>query len=124
MDNGSLRVSPLYDCLCTSGLNFAAADDAWARDAGPAAHTRQMSLSIGNALMIDQIGRQDWEHFATECGFTRPFVRRRVRAMAEAVSAALQPAMNSVLEEHPIAEPAAQAVRSGVTAQVRMSHRV
>ncbi len=121
MDNGSLRVSPLYDSLCTFGLNFAAAGGAWAQDAGPAAHTRQMSLIIGNALMIDQIGRQDWEYFATECGFTRPFVRRRVRAVAEAVSTALQPAMDSVLEEHPTAEPAAQAVSSGVTAQVKMT---
>ena len=121
LDNGSLCVSPLYDSLCTFGLNFAATGGAWAQDAGPAAHTRQMSLSIGNALMIDQISRQDWEHFATECGFTKAFVRRRVRAMAEAVSAELQPVIASVLEEHPVAERAALAVRSGVTAQVRMA---
>jgi serine/threonine-protein kinase HipA len=120
-DNGSLHVAPLYDSLCTYGLNFAAEGGAWAQDAGPAAHTRQMSLIIGNALMIDQISRQDWESFAIECGFTRPFVRRRVHAMAEAVSAALQPVMDSVLEEHPAAEPAAQAVRAGITAQVRMA---
>jgi serine/threonine-protein kinase HipA len=121
LDNGSLRVSPLYDSLCTFGLNFAAAGGAWAQDAGPAAHTRQMSLSIGNALMIDQIGQRDWEYFAIECGFTGPFVRRRVHAMAEAVSSALQPAMDSVLEKHPIAERAAQAVRSAVATQVRMA---
>jgi serine/threonine-protein kinase HipA len=121
LDNGSLRISPLYDSLCTFGLNFEAVGGAWARDAGPAAHTRQMSLRIGNALLIDQIGWQDWEYFATECGFTKAFVRRRVRAMAEAVSAALQPVMDSVLEEHPIAERAAHAVESGVTAQVRMA---
>jgi serine/threonine-protein kinase HipA len=120
-DSGSLCVSPLYDSLCTFGLNFAAAGGAWAQDAGPAAHTHQMSLSIGNAVMIDQISRQDWEHFATECGFTRPFVRRRVHAMAEAVSSASQPAIDCVLEEHPMAERAALAVRSGVTAQVRMA---
>jgi hypothetical protein len=37
------------------------------------------------------------------------------------VSAALQPVMDSVLEEHPAAEPAAQAVRAGITTQVRMA---
>ena len=79
-----------------------------------------MSLRIGNALLIDQISWQDWEYFATECGFTKAFVRRRVRAMAESVSVALQPVMDSVLEEYPMAERAAQAVESGVTAQVRM----
>ncbi len=121
LDDGSLRIAPLYDCLCTFGLNFEAAGSAWAQDAGPAAHTRQMSLSIGNAVLIDQIGWQDWEYFAIECGFTKAYVRRRVRAMAEAVIAVSQPVLDSVLEEHPNAERAAQAVKSGVTAQVRMA---
>jgi len=124
LDNGSLCVSPLYDSLCTFGLNFAATGGAWALDAGPAAHTRQMSLCIGNALMIDQISRQDWESFAIECGFTGPFVRRRVQAMAEAVNAALQPVIDSVLEEHPTAERAALAVGSGVAAQVKAALEV
>lgn len=121
LDNGSLRITPLYDSLCTFGLNFEAEGGVWAQDAGPAAHTRNMSLRIGDALLIDQVSQQDWEYFAIECGFTKAFVRRRVRSMADSVSAILQPVIDSVLEEHPVAERAAEAVASGVTAQVRMA---
>ncbi len=80
-----------------------------------------MSLRIGNASIIDRISRQEWAYFATECGFTQPFVRRRVHAMAEALSDALQAVTDSVLEEFPQAEPAAQAIRSSVNAQVKMA---
>ena len=120
-DDGSLRIAPLYDSLCTAGLNFTAQGSAGAPDAGLAAHTREMSLHIGNASKIDRISRQDWACFATECGFTQPFVRRRVHARAAAVSDALQAVTDSILEEHPQAEPAAQAIRSCVNAQVKMA---
>ena len=120
-DDGSLRISPLYDSLCTAGLNCSAESGAWVPDVGPAAHTREMSLGIGAASMIDRISRQDWAYFALECGFTRPFVRRRVSAMAEAVSTALPAITDAVLEEYPEAEPAAQAITSCVNAQVKMA---
>ena len=109
-DNGLIRVTPIYDCLCTHGLNFEATGGAWALDAGPAAHTRNMSLRIGNALTIDQVSRQDWEQFAIECGFTAAFVRRRVRLLAEAVSDVLPMVTGLVLDEYPAAERAAEAV--------------
>ena len=79
-----------------------------------------MSLRIGNALLIDQIGREDWEDFAMECGFTKAFVRRRLRSIVEALGEALPSVIDSVLEEHSVAEHAAEAVMSGVAAQVRM----
>ena len=120
LEDGSVRITPLYDSLCTFGLNFEAEGGAWAPDAGPAAHTRNMSLRIGNALLIDQVSQQDWEDFAIECGFTKAFVRRRVRTMAETVRDSLQPVIDSVCEEYPAAERAAEAVTAGVTAQVRM----
>ena len=74
LDTGKISVSPLYDSLCTYGLNFSATDVAWAPGAGPAAHTRNMSLWIGGATAIDQISQQDWAQFAIECGFTAAFV--------------------------------------------------
>jgi len=120
LDNGTTRIAPLYDSLCTYGLNFEAAGSAWAQDAGPAAHTRDMSLRIGNALLIDRISQGDWEDFAIECGFTKAFVRRRVRSMAASVNDSLRSVINSVLEERPAAERAAEAVTAGVTRQINM----
>ncbi len=119
-DNGMICVTPLYDSLCTYGLNFAATGTPWAQDTGPAAHTRNMSLRIGNALAIDEINQQDWQQFAIECGFTAAFVRRRVRQLAEIVSDALPHVLGSVLDEHPAMKQAAGAVSAGVIEQVRM----
>lgn len=120
LDDGTLRISPLYDSLCTYGLNFAAAGGPWAQDAGPAAHTRDMSLRIGNALLIDRISLADWEDFAIECGFTKAFVRRRIRSLAVSVNDSLQPVINSVLDQCPAAERAAEAVTAGVNGQIKM----
>ena len=120
LDTGKISVSPLYDSLCTYGLNFSATDDAWAPGAGPAAHTRNMSLWIGGATAIDQISQQDWAQFAIECGFTAAFVRRRVGELAETLRDVLPYVFESVVRQHPVAIPAANAVREGVTQQVNM----
>jgi len=119
-DTGKITVSPLYDSLCTYGLNFSAADDAWATGVGPAAHTRNMSLWIGGTNAINQISQQDWAQFAIQCGFTAAFVRRRVRELAETISDALAQTIETVIAQHPLAVPAANAVREGVTQQVNM----
>lgn len=120
-DNGKICVTPLYDSLCTYGLNFAATGTAWARHSGPVAYTRRLSLRIGNALAIDAISQQDWQQFAVECGFTAAFVRRRVLNLADTVHDALPHALSSVLDEHPLMKQAAEAVRAGVTKQVSMA---
>jgi serine/threonine-protein kinase HipA len=119
-DNGKIQVSPMYDSLCTYGLNFSATDVARAQGAGPAAHTRNMSLWIGGANAIDQISQQDWAQFAIECGFTPAFVRRRVIELAETLRDALESTIGTIIEQHPVAEPAANAVREGVTQQINM----
>jgi serine/threonine-protein kinase HipA len=119
-DNGKIRVSPLYDSLCTYGLNFTAAGEAWAQSVGPAAHTRNMTLRIGNAIAIDQIYRQDWEQFAIECGFTAAFVRRRIRDLAKTLQDKLSPTIESVVAQHPASELAARAVEDGVRRQIGM----
>lgn len=117
--DGSLEVSPLYDCLCTYGLGFEAGEaTAWDLLTGPAAHTRALSLRIGAADHIQAVGMADWEAFADECGFTRAFVRRRVRGLAERVREALGPVKDSVLDEVPAAEQAAAGIVEGVLKQV------
>lgn len=100
-DNGKICVTPLYGSLYTPNRN--------------------MSLRIGNALIIDQIGEQDWQQFAIECGFTATFVRRRVRKLAGTVSDVLPLVIGSVLAEYPMVEQASEAVRVGVTQQVKMA---
>jgi serine/threonine-protein kinase HipA len=120
-DDGSVRVAPMYDCLCTHALNFDAEKTAWMQDSGPAVHARELSMQIGNAIAIDQVSPQDWEQFAIECGFTRAFVRRRVRSLAEAVSGVLPDVVGSVLDEDPNAGQAAEAVGAGVTGQIRFA---
>lgn len=119
-DSGQICVSPLYDSLCTYGLNFTATGEAWGQGAGPAAHTRNMSLWIGDAIVIDQIRRQDWEQFAIECGFTAAFVRRRVRGLAITMEDKLHLVADSVIAQYPLAEAAANAVIEGVEQQLDM----
>ena len=110
-DTGKIRVSPLYDSLCTYGLSFAATDEPWAQSAGLAAHTRNMSLWIGNANVIDQIGQHDWAQFAIECGFTAAFVRRRARELAANLSEALAHTIETVIAQHPHAASSAHSVK-------------
>jgi serine/threonine-protein kinase HipA len=119
-NNGKISVSPLYDCLCTYGLNFSAADVSWGQGAGPAAHTHNLSLRIGSANRVDQISQQDWARFAVECGFTAAFVRRMVRELAIKLSDVLPQTIEMVIAQHPLAVPAADNTRQGVTRQVRM----
>lgn len=118
-EDGALEIAPLYDCLCTYNLRFESeAAAAWDYGTGPAAHTRDLSLQIGQAQRIDAIGMTDWESFAAECGFTRAFVRRRVKLLAESVREHLQPAVDAALEATPAAEQAAAGLVEGVSRQL------
>lgn len=117
--DGTLAIAPLYDSLCTHGLKFTADEaGAWTADGGPATHTRELSLQIGNAATIDQISREDWEAFAIECGFTKAFVRRQVAVIAEKIHRQLRPAVEAVLEITPAAEQAARIMTDGVSKQL------
>ena len=119
-NNGKISVSPLYDSLCTYGLNFAATGVSWGQSAGPAAHTRNLSLWIGGANTVDQISQQDWAQFAVECGFTAAFVRRMARELAIKISDELPQTIETVIAQHPLAAPAADNIRRAVTRQARM----
>ena len=118
-EDGALEIAPLYDCLCTSGLVFASNDAlAWDHGTGPAAHTRELSLQIGNATEVDGVRMKDWETFAGECGFTRAFVRRRVRLLAASVAERVPAVVETILEDTPAAEQAAGVIVEGVSRQV------
>lgn len=118
-EDGTLKIAPLYDCLCTFGLVFASADAIpWDQGTGPSAHTRALSLQIGNATVVDGVRMEDWESFAVECGFTKALVRRRVKLLAEKVAGNLQRSADAVLAELPAAEETVAAVVAGVSRQV------
>lgn len=118
-EDGTLEVAPLYDCLCTAGLTFHSVD-APAYDAGngPEAHTRALSLRIGNCERIDRVGVEDWEAFAEECGFTRAFVRRRLKMLAEAVGDQVNAVIEGLVTSIPVTEQASRQVCKGALRQV------
>jgi serine/threonine-protein kinase HipA len=118
-EDRTLEIAPLYDCLCTYDFRFESdGAAAWDQGTGPAAHTRRLSLQIGQAQRIDEIGMTDWESFAEECGFTRAFVRRRLRLLAENVREQLHPTIDTVLQTTPVAEQAAIGISEGVSQQL------
>jgi serine/threonine-protein kinase HipA len=118
-EDAVLEISPLYDCLCTAGLAFRKDNSpGWNHIAGPEIHTRNLSLRIGNAAQIDRVGMADWESFADECGFTKAFVRRRVKMLAEGVIEQLQPVRDAMLNTVPAADQAVEGVVRGVSSQV------
>lgn len=118
-DDGTLAVSPLYDCMCTHDLRFEPGQaTAWDQPTGPAAHTRSLSMRIGGAELIDEVDKASWEAFADECGFTPAFVRRRVRQLAERVREVARPAAEAVVNEVPAAEQAVAGVVDGVFRQL------
>jgi len=114
----TLTISPLYDCLCTHGLRFGDSDSGWGQTSGFQAHTRELSLAIGNASNIDEVDTNAWELFAADCGITASLVRRRVRKLAEAMAEDLEPIIAEVIEQYPVAEQASVPFRAGVLAQI------
>jgi serine/threonine-protein kinase HipA len=127
-EDGALEIAPLYDCLCTYDLNFETNGAlAWEQATGPAAHSKDLSLQIGNAERIDRVAIEDWESFAEECGFTQAFVRRRLRMLAESVREHLQPTVDAVLDaaiaaDQAAADQAAIKIVEGVSRQIEAVH--
>lgn len=117
-DNGTVRIAPLYDCLCTYGLTFKQSNSAWSQEGGPAVHTKELSLRIGDALNIDTISLEDWAQFAVECGFTKAFIKRRVSELADSIFNVLPKVAASVIANYPNAKAAIGFVTEGVTRQI------
>ena len=82
------------------------------------AHTKQLSLRIGNARRIDQATRADWERLARDCGFTAAYVRRLLSRLVEQIDVQLGPTIEAVLDDYPLAEPAAAELSAAVKAQL------
>ena len=117
-DSGQARIAPMYDALCTYELTFREESGPWDTPTGPQAHTRELSLRIGSAALIDQVSMEDWSGFARECGFTAAFVRRRVRQLAESTREALHVVIEQLSGQYPAVERAAGVFSAGVRMQL------
>jgi serine/threonine-protein kinase HipA len=73
--SGSPRLAPLYDLLCT----------AYYRDL-----SKSFAMKIGNRPTLGELDARGWEKFTDDAGMTWPFVRRRVRNIAELVEAKIE----------------------------------
>ncbi len=69
---GTVSFAPLYDLLSTVAYP----------DLSP-----KLAMTIAKKATIDEIGHTTWPAFAGDVGLAAPFVRRRVRELAEAVVA-------------------------------------
>ena len=83
-EDGYAQVSPMHDSLYTHDLKFRDDGSGWGKGGDfPLAHTRELSMQIGDSRHIDQVTIKDWENMAIECGFTSAFVRRRVKELSQ-----------------------------------------
>ena len=73
--SGSPRLAPLYDLLCT----------AYYRDL-----SKSFAMKIGKRATLGELDARGWEKFADDAGMTWPFVRQRVRNIAELVEAKIE----------------------------------
>ncbi len=69
-----LQLAPLYDLICTI----------YYQDL-----SRKMAMKLGGEYQIDKINAENFNSLATEIGFAKPEVRRRIRELIEAILASL-----------------------------------
>jgi len=111
---GTTRIAPLYDVLCTAGIRMREGGDAgWERE--PVAEVeleRELALIIGDAKRVDAVDDEHWldcgQH---QMGLSRRFTRRLLDDMRERVHGSLQPVADRLLQDEPAAERAVNAVR-------------
>ena len=65
---GSVEVAPLYDLLSTVAYP----------DLSP-----RFAMRIARRATLEELRRGDWDRFASSAGLGAPFVRRRVRELAD-----------------------------------------
>lgn len=73
-EENSVTLAPLYDLLCTVAY----------ADLAP-----HFAMKIGKSATLDTIDSSAWSAFAADAGIGGPFVRRRVKALAESVQSGL-----------------------------------
>jgi HipA-like protein len=67
-EEDATTLAPLYDLLCTTAYP----------DLSP-----RLAMKIAKAATLEEIGESTWSAFAKDVGIGAPFVRRRVRELAE-----------------------------------------
>lgn len=101
-----LRIAPLYDCLCTSGIVARPSESLPYGENRPvvALLSTELGLRIGDAADIREITADDWSALARQCGMTPRFVVGRIRELAEAVRASAPAVADAVVTEYPKSE--------------------
>lgn len=74
-DQGTTRLAPFYDLLCTQAYPHL---------------DQRFAMKIGKVRDPARIGRQDWEHFIAEAGFGVAPAVRRMKSVIERVERAAQ----------------------------------
>jgi serine/threonine-protein kinase HipA len=78
-EEGSIRLAPLYDLLCTAAYPQLSA---------------KFAMKIARAATLEDIRSSSWTTFAVDVGVGAPFIRTRVRDLTAAVPGALTAAVD------------------------------
>lgn len=84
--DGRRQLAPFYDLVPTIAVPERYVD-------------RVPAMNIGQAKAIDQVGYRDWEALATSTGYKLPFVRARLRQMAEEIHHHLPDVVTSLVND-------------------------
>lgn len=76
---GGLRLAPLYDLVST--VPYAGEID------------QRFAMKIGKARTLEEITPREWERMIEHAGVAKPYLKKRVSALAAAVEAAAHPVM-------------------------------
>lgn len=118
--DGSTRLAPLYDVLCTQVIHMRAGNETgWDREpAHEIPVENELALAIGNARRVDTIGEAECVDCATrQLGLSARYARDEFRRYRQRLLEAIPVAQAKSIEYHPSAEPAIDE-----TAQVLSRH--
>jgi serine/threonine-protein kinase HipA len=73
-DGSVVALAPFYDLVCTAAY----------RELSP-----RFAMKIGGHRTLEELGAAAWEDFASRAGLAAPFVRRRVRELADGAERAI-----------------------------------
>ncbi len=93
----SVDLAPLYDLLCTAAYP----------ELSP-----NLAMRVAKRATIEEFRPDTWDRFAEDVGVGAPYTRRRVRALAQAMSAQA-PVIATALADHDL-DPAALGSLSGI----------
>ena len=89
-DNGTIRMAPFYDLICTRALRGL---------------SRNLAMSIGGENDPGRVRAWHWRELADACGIRPRFVETLVAAMAEKLQAAVGPCRRAFEERYEPAPP-------------------